>query len=120
MKSISITALVAILLLFGTPLISIKDTHKQMKNEEIGYIMLDNIETYINVLDTTSKASNSTINFVSDTIKTINNYLSAIADFFKALFEKDTGQQCTGDYTNGFTCGSSDGGGGGSFGGGSR
>ena len=120
MKGLSITALVAILLLFGTPLLSIKDEHKTMEPSEIGYIMLDNVNAYIGVLDTTSKAANNTINFISDTLKTINNYLSAIADFFKEIFENDTGQECTGDYENGFTCGTSEGGGGGAIGGGHR
>lgn len=117
MKQIGIIGLVAILIVFGSPLIKIKDTHQNMEYQEIGEVMLTNVETYINVLDTTSNAAETTINFISEAIQKITNFVSSIADFIKALFEKETGYVCEGNYDTGFTCGSSEGGGGGDFGG---
>ena len=117
MKQIGIIGLVAILIIFGSPLIKIKDTHQNMEYQEIGEVMLTNVETYINVLDTTSSAAETAINFIQDTLDYITNIIKAIGDFVKGLFEDKTGMTCNGDYGEGFTCGSSEGGGGGSFGG---
>lgn len=121
MKQIGIIGLVAILLIFGQPLLSVKDNYKNMEYEEIGTTMLSNVESYVSVLDTTSNIANTTINFLSESLDYISGTLKTIRDFIKGLFEHETGQTCNPNESNGgFTCGSSDGGGGGSFGGGNR
>lgn len=122
MKQIGIIGLVAILLIFGSPLLSVKDNYKNMKYEEIGTVMLGNVESYVSVLDTTGKAANNTINFISDSLEFISTSIKTVRDFVKGIFEHSTGQTCNPNESGngGFTCGSSDGGGGGSFGGGSR
>lgn len=121
MKQIGIIGLVAILLIFGQPLLSVKDNYKNMEYEELGTVMLGNVESYVKVLDTTSTVANNAINFVGDSLEFISSSIKTIRDFVKGIFEHDTGQTCNPNEENGgFTCGSSDGGGGGSFGGGSR
>lgn len=132
MKSLGITTIIAILLLFVAPLLGVKDDYKTMEYEEIGNVMLLNIEPYIKTLETTSALADE-LAYVGDKIMDVlsklqewsnkllefqNKMFSAIADFLKGIFETESGQTCTGDYDSGFTCGSSEGGGGGSFGGG--
>lgn len=134
MKNIGIIGLIVVLLLFGAPLLSIKDDYGHMEYEQIGTVMLDNIDPYINSLQIASKTGEKLTEMgeeVIDTISTLSEIamkiqewqdkaLSAIVDFVKGIFEEKTGQTCTGDVGSGFTCGTSEGGGGGSFGGGSR
>lgn len=121
MRKIGIIGLVVIMILFGTPLLKIKDSYQEMEYSEIGDKMLGNINSYVTFLDTTSTIANKTINIVSDAITTIKDTIFTVRDFVKGLFEKTTNQKCTqNENDNGFTCGSSEGGGGGSFGGGSR
>lgn len=134
MKSLGITTLIAILLLFVAPLLGVKDDYKTMEYEEIGNVMLLNIEPYIKTLETTSALADE-LAYVGDKIMDVlstlqewsntllefqNKMFSSIADFIKGFFEHETGQTCSGNYEDGWTCGSSEGGGGGSFGGGGR
>ena len=124
MKSISITIIVVIMVLFGGPLLSIKDNYTSMEYEEIGNDMLSNVEPTISMLETTSNLAEKSWNIIdtalegiSTAIKTIQDWVGAIMDFVKGIFETESNQVCTENPNGGFTCGSSDGGGGGSFGG---
>lgn len=117
MKQIGIIGLVAILIIFGSPLIKIKDTHQNMEYQEIGEVMLGNVNSYVNFLDTTSNVANTAINAIETILNKIKDFTGTIMDFIKGIFEHDTGQVCTENSEGGFTCGSSEGGGGGSFGG---
>ena len=124
MKGISVIALVVIMIIFGGPLIGIKDNYRSMEYQEIGDTMLSNVEPTISMLETTSNLAEESWNIIdkalegiSTAVKTIQNWVGAIMDFVKGIFENDTNQVCTENAEGGFTCGSSDGGGGGSFGG---
>ena len=117
MKQIGISVLVVILLVFVSPLIDIKDRYKEMEYQEVGDVMLKNVDVYIEFLDSTSSYAETASNFIQNTLNYIRDIIKAIGDFVKGIFENKTGTKCSGNYENGFTCGSSDGGGGGNFGG---
>ena len=131
MKAFGITAFVVILLMFGMPLLGVKDDYKYMEYEEIGDVMLNNIEPYITTLETVSVASESILEVGEKVIDGLgkltewankvseyqNKIFNAIADFIKGIYQKLTGTTCTGSYDDGWSCATSDGGGGGNFGG---
>lgn len=129
MKTISISALFVILIVFCSPLLSIKDTYKNMEYEQIGDSMLGSVQPFINTLDTTASAAEEGIDFlkntlsvISEAIDSVSGFLKTIRDFVIGLFEDKTGYTCNPNEAGdgGFTCGTSEGGGGGSFGGGNR
>lgn len=127
MKQVGIIALVVILIVFGAPLLSVRDNYKNMEYEEIGNEMLANVNTYVGFLESTSNVANGAKDFIDSTLGAIDTavdkvkkYSSSVADWVKSWFEKENGVVCEGNYEEGWSCGSSEGGGGGSFGGGNR
>lgn len=76
MKKIGIIGLVLIMILFGTPLLKIKDNYQNMEYEEIGNSMLNNISTYtnsLNILATTAEKITSIGKNTLDSLKNVGN-----------------------------------------------
>lgn len=120
MKKIGVITLVVIMILFVAPLIQIKDKYTKMEYEEIGNVMLGNINEYIKVLDNTSQVANVAYDVIFDTIDIVKNTIITIRDFVVGIFEHDTDSTCIKNPNGTYNCDTSLGGGGGTFGGGSR
>lgn len=122
MKSISITVIFVVLIVFVSPLLSIQDSFRNKSYEEIGETMLSNVNPFISKLDTAANAANKTLDFFVESFNYVSSTLKTIRDFVIGLFEDKTGNTCNPNESGdgGFTCGTSEGGGGGSFGGGNR
>lgn len=86
MKTISICAIFVILIVFGAPLLDMKDTYKNMEYEQIGDSMLGSIQPFIEDLDETANLANKTLDFFSDAFAVIKNALEFIGDMFTDIY----------------------------------
>lgn len=120
MKKIGVIGLVVILIIFGAPLLKIKDNYKNMEYSEIGDVMLGNIDKYVDILDKTSQVANTVYDMTEKAFNYTKDTIEVIRDFIIGIFENETSTTCKPNANGGFDCSTSDGGGGGSFGGGSR
>lgn len=100
MKQIGIIGLVAILIIFGSPLLSVKDNYKEMEYEEIGNTMLGNIETYSSYLETIATAAEkvvsigkNTIDAVQDLGGVVSNGLIGIWNWMKGIWGNEEEEQ---------------------------
>ena len=85
MKTISISAIFVILIIFCSPLLSIKDTYKNMEYEQIGDSMLGNVYPFIDTLDSTASAAEEGLDFIKDALSVISNGIAYVGNVLKAV-----------------------------------
>lgn len=86
MKTISISAIFVILIVFCSPLLKIKDSYQDMSYESIGNKMFSNVYPFIEDLDETANLANKTLDFFSDAFGVIKNALEFIGDMFTDIY----------------------------------
>lgn len=86
MKTISICAIFVILIVFGAPLLDIKDTYKDMEYEQIGDSMLDSVQPFIEDLDETANLANKTLDFFSDVFEAIKDGIDFVGRIINSIY----------------------------------
>ena len=88
MKSFGICTIFVILIIFCNPLLNIKDNYKNMKYEEIGNTMLNDIKPFIDNLDETANLANKATEFITDVFSSIKNGIDYVGNILTTLYNK--------------------------------